>query len=406
MLPVLVKGHSVVSQPSQPSKLPLVRVQDLLALFVIMILTLGAQDPIQAQNRGSDRGANKVDWRVGRDFRNQLQSEIGFTWQDKPLRDGLRDLATSQKVAIFLDRRVSPNQEVTISVDSKPLIDALRELASELKLGVGTVGPVIYFGPPLTCARISTLAAVRKEQVRELPEATHKRILKQSELEWPELSEPRLIVARAATSVGLTIPNISAIPHDLWVANDLPKMSFPEQATLLLAGFDTSFRFGTSGRKIWLARFPRSVSIERRYKASDVKKKAEEYQKEFPQAFVEIDEESNEIVVRSLLEDHQKIALKDRGRTVAERNPATEKRHTLNVKNQPVGRLIEFLAKTKFGMDFEVAPEISEEELKQRVSISVKEVTTEELLQKLAQRAGLQMSFDGNRARLSKLPEK
>ncbi len=351
-----------------------------------------------AQNRGASTDPPKVDWRTGADFRKQLQSEIGFTWQDKPLRAGLRKLAESQRVAIFLDRRVAPNQKVTLSVDSVPFIDAVTELASELKLGVGKVGPVLYIGPPLACARIATLAAVRNEQVRELPEATHRRILKKSQLSWPELAEPRLLLARAATGVGLTVPNIRALPHDLWAAADLPKMTFPEQATLILAGFDTSFRYGKSGRKILLARFPRSVSIERRYKASDPKKKAEEFGAEFPQAFIKVDEETNEVIVRSLLEDHQKISKKP-GSQPAARNPLAEKRHELTLTNLPVGKVLKSLA-AKFDMEFDVAPDVSDKQQSELVSVSVKDVTTEELLQKIAEAAGLKVEFGDGSIRL------
>ena len=397
----------MILQPLQPVKSVtshrmalarrLVVVSKILAFLIPLVAAFSGSE-CHAQNRGDDSSL-KVEWRTGSDFTRQLQSEIGFTWQDQPLRAGLKKLAQSQKVAIFLDRRISPNREVTISVDSKPFIDAVSELAATQELGVGKVGSVLYVGPPLTCARIATLAAVRNEQVRELPEAAHRRVLKKSQLSWPELAEPRLLLARAATGVGLTVPNIQALPHDLWAEADLPKLTFPEQATLLLAGFDTSFRFGKSGRKILLARFPRSVSIERRYKAIDPQKKADEIQAEFPQAFVKVDEETNEVVVRSLLEDHKEISKRPGARPSPRSNPLAEKRHTLTLKNLPVGKVLKSLA-VKFEMDFEIAHDVPEKKSKQLVSLKLSEVTTEELFQKIAAAAGLQIEFGQGQVRL------
>lgn len=406
MLSVLVQSGCPILQSLQPAKSSAVvchsfgkrrRHVTLTAVMLAFVFAVSTGSVCEAQNRSSKKAA-KVDWRTGADFTRQLQSEVGFTWQDQPLRAGLRKLSESQRVAIFLDRRVSPNQEVTVSVDSMPFIDAVKQLASELRLGVGRVGPVLYVGPPLTCARIATLAAVRNEQVRELPEATHQRVLKKSKMSWPELAEPRLLLARAATGVGLTCPNIRALPHDLWAATDLPELTFPEQATLLLAGFDTSFRYGKSGRKVLLARFPRSVSIERRYKATDPQAKADEIRSEFPQAFVEVNEGTNEVVVRSLLEDHEKISDSPGSRPV-KRNPLAEKRHKLTLKNLPVAKVLKSLA-AKFEMEFEIADEVSDAKRKELVSVSVNQVTTEELLERIAAEANLKVEFNGNSMRL------
>ena len=140
------------------------------------------------------------------------------------------------------------------------------------------------------------------------------------------------------------------------------------------------------------------MSIERRYKASDPKKKAEELGAEFPQAFIKVDEKTNEVIVRSLLEDHQKISKKP-GSRPASRNPLAEKRHELTLTNLPVGKVLKSLA-AKFDMEFDVAPDVSEKKQSQLVSISVKDVSTEELLQKIAEAAGLKVEFGDSSLRL------
>ena len=92
-------------------------------------------------------------------------------------------------------------------------------------------------------------------KVDDLPKASHRRLLTRSQLAWKDLTEPRLLIANVASSAGLTIPNIESIPHDLWFGDDLPALTFAEKATLLLAGFDMSFRFHQSSTQIVLTRF-------------------------------------------------------------------------------------------------------------------------------------------------------
>ena len=65
----------------------------------------------------------------------------------------------------------------------------------------------------------------------------------------------------------------------------------------------------------------------------------------------------------------------------------------------PVGKVLKSLA-AKFEMEFEIAPEVSKEKRKQLVSVSVKDVTTEDLLQKIAEAADLKVEFNGNSMQL------
>ncbi|MEM7315478.1 MAG: hypothetical protein AAF497_20235 [Planctomycetota bacterium] len=340
----------------------------------------------------------KVDWHVGPKFRRQLESPVGITWQSKPLRDGLMNLSEAQRVSIFLDRRVDPGQLVTISVEETSLKEAVRKIARSVGLDIGFCGSVLYVGPPQTCLRLATLAEVRNEQISELPKAAHKRLLTRRSVAWPDLSEPRLLVARMASNVGLTLPNVEAIPHDMWWAQELPPLTFAEQATLVLAGFDMSFRYHQNARQALLSKYPIVVTVERAYPTKDPKKLAEKLEKEYPQAYVESDRKKGRVLVRTMMEDHWEIeASLGRGKRML--NPpkaaASLKRYTLSVENKPVGPLLTLLAK-KVEVDLRFDRGVTEEIRSQLVSASVKEATAVQLLSAMAKPAGLKIVTNGS----------
>ncbi len=366
----------------------------LVCLFVGLFLTSAPQSAIA-----------KVDWHVGDAFHGKLEASVGVTWAEKPLRDGLMNLSELQRVAIFLDRRVDPNQLVTISAENLPLEAALRKIARSIGLDIGFVGSVVYVGPPQTCLRLATLAEVRNEQVSELPKASHKRMLTRRAVGWPELSEPRLLVARMASNAGLTLPNIEAIPHDMWRAQELPPLTFAEQATLVLAGFDMSFRYHQNGRQGLLSRFPIVVTIERAYSTKNPDKLAAQLESEYPQAYVEADKKKKQVLVRSMLEDHWKIE-EGLGRGKRMLNPpkppaASDQRFTLNVENKPVGPLLSLLAK-KIKVDLRFDSTVTEALKSKLVSASVKEATAIQLLNAMAEPAGLKVGARGKALVVSK----
>src|SRR5262245_16522724 len=86
--------------------------------------------------------------KVGGAFNQQIQERVDFEWGDRPLRSGLERLTQAYGVAVFLDRRIDPDQPITISVHAQPLEDALRSIAKLAKSEIAQLGPAIYIGPP------------------------------------------------------------------------------------------------------------------------------------------------------------------------------------------------------------------------------------------------------------------
>ncbi len=340
-----------------------------------------------------DARQDQIDWRIGVAFHQKLASRVSVTWEDNPLIDGLQALSRSQRVAVFLDRRVDPERRVSTSAVDVTLQDALRQIARETGLGVGYVGPVVYLGPPAAAARVATIAGMRDDDARRLPDPPRSKLLEPKPLQWERLSEPRWIIRKIAADLGLTVPMAATIPHDLWRAGDYPPMTASERLTLVLTGCNKSFTFAPETGDVLLTGFPRRVTMERTYdlegRPRDV---VEDLEREFPQALFRQD--GDRLIIQSMAEDHWRLAQIFGGRS-RPRQPARAgaKAYTLKVEQQPARRLVEQLAK-RLKLQLRITEDVDEQLLEQRVSFNVQEVTVEQLFQAIVEPLELHASVN------------
>lgn len=358
-----------------------------LALLAPLQLLLPAQSHLAA--------ADGVTWKHGAELDGQLDSPVGGRWGSNPLRAALGNLARNQEVAIFLDRRVDPDQTVDLVIADTPLRVLFQRLADQLQLGVGQVGPVIYLGPPRTAAVLGTVAALREEQDQRLPSAVRSRLRRTQPLRWPELTTPREVIQDLADEAGLQVAGLEQIPHDLWPEVDLPPLTFAQSLSLILAGFELTFDYAPDGSAAQLTPLPAKASITRRIplRGSPAAVGAEIRQR-FPDARFTI--EAGSVVVDSTVEVSAAIRrLLDGASSRSKPPPAkakAEKRYTLRVQSQSLGAVAAAIAK-EAGVELRFDPRA--EELRDKlVRLDVKDVILEELLRTLLEPGGLTYRLD------------
>jgi len=315
-----------------------------------------------------------------------------------PLRRAIGSLAHSQRVAIFLDRRVDPDQEVEFSASNLEFRILLEKLAGHLRQGMSRVGAVCYIGPTQTTAVLATVTANREEDEAGLPETVRRNLRRPHPLGWPDLASPREIVAQIADEAGVQVAGIEHLPHDLWPEADLPPLSFAQRMSIVLAGFDLSYQYEDEGRAIRLIPLPENATVRREYTRTGITARTlAEIRRKFPDA--RISQDAGPLVVDGTVEQHDAIRELLSGHSARPKQPAhtdpLQQRHDFKVKQATLRAVAEYLEKS-LGRKIEFDPAAAGKQ-NDTVSFQVTNATLEELLRAWLQPVGLTCQMDEQR---------
>jgi hypothetical protein len=305
---------------------------------------------------------------------------------------------------VFIDRRVDPQQRVTLQLEAASIDDVLRSVAEAQSLGLSQLGVLRYLGPRYAAEALRTVALVSTEELAQLPRIERTKLERKQRLTWPRLSEPRVLVSLAAERCGWRILNSERIPHDLWSAGELPELTAAEQLTVLLMGFNLTFKPHPRERGLEILPLEK-VAIERRYRLPDqFPDPTLLLQQELPLAVTRV--EGRSILVDGRLEDHERLAELLSGRMTPRRaklpSGETKRVYTLRVEEQPVGTVLRQLA-DQFRWTIEIdeaSIRAAGRSLDVRVSFSVDQSSEEDLLKAVLRPAGLDYRREDGRLRI------
>ena len=209
--------------------------------------------------------ARAAEWATGPALQRRLAAPVDIMWSENTLRHALGMLSQVHRVAIVLDRRVAPDQQIDLEVSATPLGLALRQIAERCQLTVAMLGPVAYFGPPGATSRLRTLSTLREEDARKLPPAASKKLLQSKALAWDDFAAPRALVEKLAREGGVDLTGLELVPHDLWSAAEMPPLPLVDRITLLANQFDLTFQIAADGSSLQLVPVPDDVALTRSY---------------------------------------------------------------------------------------------------------------------------------------------
>lgn len=171
-------------------------------------------------------------------------------WEHLPLAEAAERLNEISLGDVLVDRRVNPNQFVTLTLTDATAEAVASQLAAACSLGIAKLGNLIYLGPKESTNGLAGLVALRRKEITALPEAARQTFSERRKIAWPRMTEPRGLVAQLAADHGWRLTAAERIPHDLWAAGELPTLSFADQLTLLLVGFDLTYQIQLDKRTI------------------------------------------------------------------------------------------------------------------------------------------------------------
>jgi hypothetical protein len=184
--------------------------------------------------------------------------------------------------------------------------------------------------------------------------------LERRRIAWPQLTEPRGLVTRLLADHGWQATSAAEIPHDLWAAGELPAMPLADQLTVLLAGFDLSYRLAAEGRGIEI---------------------------------VPVDWEAFESTPQPSPTARRKADDAVNGKQV----------YTLRVESQPVGRVLEQLGR-RIGWQITVDEDALRKagrSIDERISFAVENADEDQLLEALLAPARLKAVREGRSVRIA-----
>jgi hypothetical protein len=355
--------------------------------------TPGARGAIPS--RWSD-GADRVSWKTGPSFERALTGRMGVTWSGIALRSAVERLARTQQVAIFLDRRLDPSQPIEFRLHDTTLGELIERLAASIDAETAVIGSVIYLGPPGQSGRLADLARSRREEAARLPRAVSRRVMDEQTWCWPSASEPSSLLEELARQAAVRFPDHARVPHDVWPAMELPALAWTDRLTLVLAGFDLTFRFEDQGRAVRFEPLAEQTPIVRHYPHTLSQRKLQEILSEFPAATVS--QSGDQLVLRGTAGEHARLGERLRqplGRAERSRQPSERTVYTLNVQQQRVEDLLHAVCQRS---DLELDTRlVSPETLQTRISLGVQEASLEELLSAILTPIGMQYRLDDGR---------
>lgn len=343
------------------------------------------------------RADEPIQWKTGAEFAKALRAPIDRTRNDRPIGESLTVLSRDTGVAILLDRRVDPNQLVSIDAHGISLADELKDLASTLQLGVGTTGAVQYFGPKTTAARVEALSGLRR---RDAAASGRKAWLSTASSSWDDLAEPRELAQEIANTAGATISNPETIPHDVWAAWSGPALSHVDRLTLVLAGFELTFALSDDGKEVTIQPAPSELTFERSYDVAGIPAAISgELKRLLPD--IKVQAGGKAIRVTATAEQHAQVADLLAGKRTTTKTVVIpgEQVYSFKAENQLIGAMVQTLARQR-GFKVQAAESIVEK-LKQRATVEVQKASFEEALKKVLDPVGIKYKLTDTTLELS-----
>lgn len=323
-------------------------------------------------------------FKFGKDLRAALAANVKWSSIGAELDNQLADLQLQSEVAILRDRRIDPHRVIQVETDFVPRVQVLKQISDKIPdSAICVCDSFIVLGPAMAVDRLPILLSRNAEQVNSLRQkidsAAIRRLTIKVDVSWDELAEPRQILVDQATAADVVLLNPDAIPHDVWAACRMPKMSFIELATFVLNQFDLTIKVSDTAAEFTVVTIDPEESFEHKYLVGKFKAAASKiWQNQLPD--VDVKWSGSNATITTTLQIHARLnAILQNAMFVDEFDPMPANAETslrttayqLKAERATLGQLIEHFRREK--MTIEVANESSNEVqdvLKESISLS------------------------------------
>lgn len=190
---------------------------------------------------------------------------ITVTWTGLPLDTVCQRLATLLGRPVILDRRVDPGIPVSLDLRDTPAAEALARVCDATGSGCVVLADSIRIVPKGRAARVLDAEESRAAAVKKLPARIRTTAAATDGWTWDDGATPRDLLATVAREGSLEIDGLDTLPHDHLRGASLTALSLAARIDLLLLQYDR--RLDWSGArvmagKVRVAIVPCDVAVE------------------------------------------------------------------------------------------------------------------------------------------------
>ncbi|MEC8557373.1 MAG: hypothetical protein VXZ82_20415 [Planctomycetota bacterium] len=354
------------------------------ALILLSLLPLTA-----LANNNSSLEYNLLDMPNARVSINKLNQSTTLLWQNKPLRQGMQELAKSHRLSLWIDRRIDPNQLLKMQTDqSDTLATAIERLGKEFELDLGLLESVLYVGPANTLPRLQRAHVVLHDA---LSKHANQARTEMRVLQWEELATPMSLVQQLESSWSISVS--AKLPHDLMHEGTIENCTLATQLVLIGSGFGIepfwNERESSLGYRLLSSERAWSCSYESKSlgpiarRTADLAKLARRHKGK-------VTRRGELTLVSGPTALHQALLAQPASGGGTPKNAFANSVYSFEVKNEPVEVVLNSLAGS-LGLKLKWDSAVADEQRKQRISLDIKNAKVDELLMQFGQHASLKM---------------
>ncbi len=239
--------------------------KSLIASVIVLLMIASTVSGLQADEQ--------TPFKTGKALKTALSARVSWTSIGAPLASQLQEFQDQAKVAILRDRRTDPRGLINVETELVPRIQVLKRISESVPgTGYCRTDNFVCVGPIRSVHRLPVLLERSKARINSLrktltPDESRK-LLSETEIAWPRLTEPRKLFMDRANAAGAEVSNPELIPHDVWDEGRLPKISFAEFATVVLNQFDLTFTVVPDAPTLTIVAIDPETILEHRYSVS------------------------------------------------------------------------------------------------------------------------------------------
>ena len=351
-----------------------------------ILLVVGTQ--LTASPQKNDQTAELL---TGKQLQEKLALAVSAWWSDGALKSRLTEFSQSQRVGLFLDRRVDSQRQVSLGLQDRTLEQLLWQVAEDHELAICRVDDFYYIGPSEPVARLPVIVdELGRETMRQRRKFKCNWNQKVGVSSGPVVN-PQALLQSIGRDQGFQINGLESVPHDTWSRVELPPSRLTSTVQVLLTGFGKTFTRSEDGTVITVVDMPETVDAKREFErpaglpGAEFRTLLSNLQREFPE--LNIRGRGKRISVSGDIERMRRLE----SRLVASQRPvgldSGRKTYTLARTTEFRGTLLVTIAQQS-SREIVLDPSLRSK-LNERISIEANNDSLEELLFKVLSGSGL-----------------